>query len=68
MAGDALCTFGAPNPPFSYGFRLSEAPAALSGTLLLSTPVAEASPAGLYAIDAAGLSSPNYALNYVPVN
>ena len=71
MASDALCAFGAPNPPFSTsytGFRLGEAPAALSGTLLLSTPAAEASPADLYVIDAAVLSSPSYALNYVPVN
>ncbi|MBX9906137.1 MAG: hypothetical protein K2Y31_17455 [Burkholderiales bacterium] len=64
-----MCAFGAPNPPFSAsyaGFSLSETPAALSGTLLLSTPAAEASPAGLHAIDAAGLSSPNYAPNYAP--
>lgn len=69
MASDALRAFGAPNPLFSAsyaGFRLGETPAALSVTLLLSAPAADASTGGgLYAIDAVGLSSPKYALNYV---
>lgn len=68
MGSDALCAFGVFNSPFSasyVGFGLSETPAALSWTPLLSAPAVKASPAGLYAIDAAELSSPNYALNCV---
>ncbi|MDP1675028.1 MAG: MBG domain-containing protein, partial [Burkholderiales bacterium] len=68
-ASDAARNFGDPNPAFSAayaGLRAGDTPAALGGMLLLSTPADQSSQPGYYAINAAGLSSPNYTLTYVP--
>lgn len=60
---------GQPNPTLTAsfsGFVNGDSPASLTGSLLLSTTATIASPEGVYPITASGLSSPNYAITYVP--
>ncbi|WP_420382220.1 YDG domain-containing protein [Novosphingobium sp.] len=57
-----------PNPPFTVtysGFVGGETSSALSGSLQFTTAAATASPPGIYAVSASGLSSNNYNLKYV---
>jgi len=59
---------GAPNPALTAsfsGFVLGETPAVLTGTLTFTTPATASSPIGRYPISPSGLSSPNYAIQYV---
>jgi hypothetical protein len=56
------------NPPFAAtytGFKLSETPAVLTGTLVFATPAVITSPQGMYAIVPSGQSASNYAITYV---
>ncbi|MFI5379361.1 MAG: CARDB domain-containing protein, partial [Tepidisphaerales bacterium] len=67
---DASKGYGAPDPTFSAmltGFVRSESITSLGGLLVLNTnePAGNA-PVGTYAISAAGLSSGNYAITFVP--
>ena len=66
-ANDASRVFGVPNPTFSAsysGFVNGEGPASLTTPVILTTPANSASPVGAYAIDAAGATSPNYAITF----
>ena len=68
-ADPATKVYGDANPTFSAsysGFVLGDTPAALGGTLTLSTAATAASPVGSYAITPSGLTSANYAFSYVP--
>lgn len=61
--------YGDPNPAFTVtytGFVGGDTPAVLSGTLSLTTAATAASSVGGYAITPSGLSSPNYAITFVP--
>jgi len=58
-----------PIPPFSVtydGFVLGETPAVLSGTVVFSSAVTPATAPGQYPIAAGGVSSPNYAIQFIP--
>lgn len=62
-------TYGSPNPALTVtyaGFVLGEGPGVLSGTLSLSTAATLGSGAGGYPITPGGLTSPNYAISFVP--
>ena len=70
-ADDQTTIYGAPLPAFtaSYaGFVFGQTPSVLTGTLSLTSPATQLSPvAGSpYPITPSGLSSPNYAITYVP--
>ncbi len=68
-ANDVSRPFGRPNPPFtaSYDeFVNGEGPGVLQGELRFTTTATESSPMGTYPIIPGGLSSPNYAITYVP--
>src|SRR6185295_18632655 len=61
-------TYGAPNPSFTAnftGFVNGDTAASLGGTLVVSTTATAGSPVGTYAITPSGLTSTNYAINYV---
>ncbi len=67
-ANDATRAAGQPDPAFAAGysgFVLGQGPGDLSGTLGFSTPATSASPAGSYPVVPGGLSSPNYAIQFV---
>ncbi|WP_298837210.1 MBG domain-containing protein [uncultured Roseobacter sp.] len=67
-ANDASRDVGEANPVFTEtitGFVPGETLADLSGTLTLTTPATLASPAGIFAITPAGVSSDNYAITFV---
>jgi hypothetical protein len=67
-ASNAGKVFGAPLPAFGAGyagFVNGDSPASLTGTLALTTTATAASPVGQYAIVPSGLSSANYAINFV---
>jgi hypothetical protein len=67
-ANNATRPVNQPEPPFSAtysGFQFGETPAALTGTLSLTTTATFASPAGPYPITPSGQSSTNYAISYV---
>ena len=67
-ANNASMVAGQPIPTFSAkysGFVLGQGPGVLSGSLAFNTPATPASPAGLFSIVPAGLSSSNYAITYV---
>ena len=67
-AANASKLGGQANPPFSVGysgFLLGQGPGVLSGTLTITTPATATSPAGSYPIVPAGLSSRNYAIQFV---
>ncbi len=67
-ADDATRIYGRANPIFtaSYcGFVLGQGPNALRGSLGFETSASTNSPAGSYAIVPGGLSSTNYAINFV---
>ena len=58
-----------PLPPFTViydGFVLGETPAVLGGSLAFSTTVTRTTAPGQYALGVGGVSSPNYAIQFVP--
>ena len=66
---DAVKVYGAPLPPFSVAtsdFVNGDTLASLEGTLVIATPATAGSGLGTYPLFASGLSSPNYAITYVP--
>lgn len=68
-AASASRPYGAANPPLnvSYqGFVPGEGPSVLSGSLSVTTEATLVSPVAAYATTASGVSSPNYAINFVP--
>jgi hypothetical protein len=68
QANDASRPLAVPNPPFSAtytGFKLGETPAALTGTIVFTTPAVVASPPGAYVIIPSGQTSTNYLITYV---
>jgi hypothetical protein len=69
MADNATKAFGAPLPSFSasfIGFVNGDGPGNLAGTLTLTTSATFASPTGTYPIVPGGLSSPDYAITFLP--
>ena len=67
-ANAATKVYGHANPTFtaSYGgFVLGQAPSVLSGVLNFSTPATVASHVGTYPIPLGGLTSPDYAIQFV---
>ncbi len=68
-ANNASKILDASNPSFTAtysGFVLGQDPSVLSGTLSCTSTATTTSPVGSYPIACSGLSSPNYAINYVP--
>jgi hypothetical protein len=68
-AGSAARPLNAPNPALTAsfaGFVGSDTPAVLAGTLTVTTTAGATSAPGSYPTTAAGLSSSNYAISYVP--
>ena len=66
-ADNATMVAGQPVPSFNVdysGFVLGQGPAALNGTLSVTTSVTASSPAGSYSIVPSGLTSSNYAITY----
>ena len=60
--------YGQPNPAFDVlygGFVNKDTPAALGGALTFSTPAGIASDVGTYEVAASGLTSSNYAIQYL---
>jgi Tol biopolymer transport system component len=67
-AADSSRIYGVSNPAFTVsfsGFKLTDDPSALSGTLAFVTEATAASNAGAYLVVPAGLSSPNYNITFV---
>jgi hypothetical protein len=67
-ASNAGKVFGAPLPAFGAnysGFVNGDSPASLTGALVLTTTATQGSPVGQYEIAPGGVSSPNYAVNFV---
>ena len=67
-ANDASRDAGEPNPVFTEtitGFVLGQTIGDLGGSLTLTTPATQASPAGTFAITPAGVTSGNYAITFV---
>ncbi len=61
--------YGVALPAFTatyIGFVRGEGPGVLSGTLRFGTPATPASPVGTFPITLDGISSPNYAIRYIP--
>lgn len=68
LANDAQRPYGDENPTFSAtyeGFVTGEGPAVLGGTLAMTTPATRQSDVGTYPVEPSGLTSPNYALQYI---
>lgn len=69
-AGNATRLYGQPNPPLTNvtytGFVNGDTFASLTGTLNCTTAAGPASNVGTYAITCSGLTSPNYAITYMP--
>ena len=68
-ANSAVKPFGAPLPSFSAtaaGFVTGDSMGSLGGVLTFATPAVSTSPVGTYAIVPQGVSSPNYAITFVP--
>jgi len=68
-AGDSAKPFGAPLPAFTAsaaGFVNGESFASLGGALAFGTTATAQSPVGTYPVVPSGLSSPNYAITFVP--
>lgn len=66
---DVTRNYGAPDPAFtvSYsGFVLGQDAASLSGTVQVTSTADLHSSVGTYALNASGLSSSNYSINYIP--
>ena len=66
---DASRVYGAPNPTFTVtysGFVNDDSAAGLSTAPSLSTSATATSPVGIYSISAAGASSKDYTITYVP--
>ena len=66
---DASKVYGQPNPAFAVaytGFLNNDGPASLGGALIFATAATQASNAGVYAVTPSGLTSSNYAINFVP--
>src|SRR6185295_904932 len=67
-AANKTRTYGAANPAFTAnvaGFVNGDTAASLGGTLVVSTTATAGSPVGTYAITPSGLTSTNYAINYI---
>jgi hypothetical protein len=67
-ADDASKTYGDPNPSFTVGysgFKLTDGPGDLGGTLSFSTPATASSSVGTYPVTPGGLTSGNYAITFV---
>src|SRR5207237_7634103 len=63
--------YGQPNPAFSVtysGFLNNDGPASLGGTLTFTTAATTNSNAGVYTVTPSGLTSANYAINFVAGN
>jgi len=70
-ANDQSRVFGAADPTFTVaysGFVLGQDPGVLAGSLSVTTPATTSSVVGDYAITPAGLSSTDYAIEYVDGN
>jgi hypothetical protein len=68
-ADDAGKVFGAPMPSLTAtftGFVNGDGPGNLLGSLALTTSATSTSPPGAYSIVPGGVSSPNYAISFVP--
>jgi hypothetical protein len=68
---DASKVYGQPNPAFSVtysGFLNGDTPATLGGALAFTTAATTASNAGVYPVTPSGLTSANYAVNFVAGN
>lgn len=67
-ADDAVKRFGMPLPTFTgtvSGFVNGDSIASLTGALVFTTTATAQSPAGVYPVVAAGVSSPNYSVTFV---
>jgi RHS repeat-associated protein len=67
-ANDQSKVYGSANPAFTAGFTgfvLGEGPAALGGSLIITTPATAASHVGSYLITPGGLTAANYSLAFV---
>lgn len=68
-ANNTTRQYGAAEPAFtvSYnGFQNGDTPSVLTGTLTCTSTDTLTSPVGTYSINCSGLSSPNYAITYMP--
>jgi MBG domain (YGX type)/Carboxypeptidase regulatory-like domain len=68
---DASKVYGTPNPAFAVtysGFLNGDTPASLGGALTFTTAATTTSNAGVYPVTPGGLTSANYALNFVAGN
>jgi hypothetical protein len=69
-ANNVARAYGAANPPLNNvmtsNFVNGNSLASLNGTLICTTSANSTSPPGAYAIACSGLSSPNYAISYIP--
>ncbi|HEX8294408.1 MAG TPA: MBG domain-containing protein [Pyrinomonadaceae bacterium] len=68
-AADATRVYGQPNPAFTVtyaGLLNGDTPAALGGALSFTTAATQSSDAGAYPVTPGGLTSSNYAINFVP--
>jgi hypothetical protein len=68
---DASKVYGQPNPAFAVtytGFLNGDTPATLGGTLAFTTAATTSSNAGVYPVTPSGLTSANYAINFVAGN
>jgi hypothetical protein len=68
---DASKVYGQPNPAFAVtysGFLNNDGPATLGGTLTFTTAATTNSNAGVYPVTPSGLTSANYAINFVAGN
>ena len=68
-ANNATRAYGAANPAFSVtasGFVSGDTLAVLNGTLTCTTTASPSAPVGTYPISCSGLSSPKYAITFVP--
>ncbi|HEX8116987.1 MAG TPA: MBG domain-containing protein, partial [Pyrinomonadaceae bacterium] len=66
---DSSKVYGQPNPAFTVnysGFLNGDTPATLGGALSFTTAATQASNVGVYAVTPGGLTSANYAVNFVP--
>jgi Tol biopolymer transport system component len=67
-AANATRLLGAPNPPLraTYsGFVAGQGPEVLAGTLSFTTTASTNSPVGVYPVSPGGLTSSNYAINFI---
>ena len=68
---DASKVYGQPNPAFTVtysGFENGDGPSSLGGALTFTTAATQTSNAGVYPVTPGGLTSANYAINFVAGN